>query len=222
MVVCGPRNNYASRNSSSHYRRLGDRRARRFLLEVDPIRTECRKRVYALPSAVVGFTNSKMRPMRVDRMPSMLGERPELPALQGDQAAGDTRCPSPAQGLTLNSTKSGSRHLSQSARLRCIVNARAERNPHIDPDFKVIGGRAYKVGANSVAYSLWNAKNHNLYSLLQFRSVDFGVSAPSWHNAAAPLVPPSLAPQTVLTEAKANRGVHDPSATDGRCDLRAY
>ena len=129
MVVCGPRNNYASRNSSSHYRRLGDRRARRLLLEVDPIRTECRKRVYALPSAVVGFTNSKMRPMRVDRMPSMLGERPELPALQGDQAAGGTRCPSPAQGLTLNSTKSGSRHLSQSARLRCIVNPRAERNP---------------------------------------------------------------------------------------------
>ncbi|MGI8569919.1 MAG: Arm DNA-binding domain-containing protein [Methylocella sp.] len=31
--------------------------------------------------------------------------------------------------------------------------------PRIDPDFNVVGGRAYKVGANSVAYSLWNAKN---------------------------------------------------------------
>ncbi len=51
--------------------------------------------------------------------------------------------------------------------------------PRIHPDFKAVGGRAYKVGANSVAYSLWNAKNDNLYSLLQFRRVDFGVDAAS-------------------------------------------
>lgn len=51
--------------------------------------------------------------------------------------------------------------------------------PRIQPDFKVVGGRAYKVGANSVAYSLWNAKNDNAYSLLQFRRVDFGVDSAS-------------------------------------------
>lgn len=49
--------------------------------------------------------------------------------------------------------------------------------PRIDPDFSVVGGRAYKVGANSVAYSLWNAKNANVYSLIQFRRADFGVDA---------------------------------------------
>jgi hypothetical protein len=48
--------------------------------------------------------------------------------------------------------------------------------PRIDPGFKVIGGRADKIGANSVAYTVWNGKNDNVYSLLQFRRVDFGVN----------------------------------------------
>ncbi len=47
--------------------------------------------------------------------------------------------------------------------------------PRIDPGFKIIGGRAYKIGANSVAYTLWKAKNNYVYSLLQFRRADFGV-----------------------------------------------
>lgn len=58
--------------------------------------------------------------------------------------------------------------------------------PRIKPDFKVVGGRAYKVGANSVAYSLWNAKNDNVYSLLQFRRVDFGVDAASQPQLVRP------------------------------------
>jgi hypothetical protein len=43
-----------------------------------------------------------MRPMRVDRVSFMLGERAELPALQGGLATGETRCPGTAQCLTLN------------------------------------------------------------------------------------------------------------------------
>jgi hypothetical protein len=49
--------------------------------------------------------------------------------------------------------------------------------PRIDPSFKVVGGRAVRIGANSVAYTVWNGKNDNVYSLLQFRRVDFGVNA---------------------------------------------
>lgn len=48
--------------------------------------------------------------------------------------------------------------------------------PRITPDLKVSGGRTDKVGENSVAYSLWNGKSNHIYSLLQFRRVDFGVS----------------------------------------------
>lgn len=47
--------------------------------------------------------------------------------------------------------------------------------PRIDPGFKVVGGRAEKIGANSVAYTVWNGKNAHVYSLLQFRRVDFGI-----------------------------------------------
>lgn len=58
--------------------------------------------------------------------------------------------------------------------------------PRINPDFKVVGGRAYKIGANSVAYSLWNAKNDNAYSLFQFRRVDFGVDTASQPQLVRP------------------------------------
>ncbi len=48
--------------------------------------------------------------------------------------------------------------------------------PRIEPDFKVVGGRAEKIGANSIAYSVWNGKHNNVYSLLQFRRIDFGIN----------------------------------------------
>jgi hypothetical protein len=58
--------------------------------------------------------------------------------------------------------------------------------PRIDPDFKVIGGRADKIGANSVAYTVWHGKNDNVYSLLQFRRVDFGVNPADRPELVAP------------------------------------
>jgi len=48
--------------------------------------------------------------------------------------------------------------------------------PRIEPDLKVVGGRAKKIGANSVAYSMWHGRNNNIYSLLQFRRMDFGIN----------------------------------------------
>lgn len=58
--------------------------------------------------------------------------------------------------------------------------------PRIDPGFKVVGARAERIGANSVAYSTWTGKHDNVYSLLQFRRVDFGVDSPNGPQLVTP------------------------------------
>lgn len=101
MVVCGsPATDYASCHPFARHRGPGRYRHGRLFLAHDPIRTECKECVHALPSPAHGVNNPELRSLRIDRLPFMLGESRQVPELQNRMAARGTR-PREAGGLEL-------------------------------------------------------------------------------------------------------------------------